>query len=568
MANQNASENKRQELETFDFEELERQLQEDLENEFSDLNFLEEQSIQLGNTDTLGQVILDTVWEQFTNQIALKAGEDFIKENNGLNLDLRSEAHIQTTENFANGKIASHNTEIDYQKRYDDWQSNFMKDENGNTITHKTRSGKEEATLVKGARDKYDADRPSGSVEKHTDMDHTIAAAEIIRDAEAAAHMTESEKVGFANSDANLNEMDSSLNRSKGDKSMSEWLDNPNSKGQKPKEIFDISDDDEAKLRKKDEEARAEYEKQKKEAEARSIEAGKKSQKAEAFRIGKDAARAVLMNLLAELIKKIVRQLIKWLKSAEKNLKSLITAIKDAIVEFIFNVKNNLISIADTAATVIATSILGPVVSSIKRAWMFIKQGWGSLKQSIEYIKNPENRNKPVGIMMFEIGKIVTAGFTAAGAIVLGEVIEKGLLTIPILGVEIPFLGSIANVLGIFMGALVSGIIGALALNLINRLIVEKQKKQLESDKIDKKNEIINTQGKIIEVGKARLQEEKQNVADSINERHSSSADIMKKSLENIFTNSSTMNEDEEVNHDAEFEDMNEQLDDLLGGTE
>ena len=37
---------------------------------------------------------------------------------------------------------------------------------------------------------------------------------------------------------------------------------------------------------------------------------------------------------------------------------------------------------------------------------------------------------------------------------------------------------------------------------------------------------------------------------------------------ENIFTNSSTMNEDEEVNHDAEFEDMNEQLDDLLGGTE
>ena len=110
MANQNASENKRQELETFDFEELERQLQEDLENEFSDLNFLEEQSIQLGNTDTLGQVILDTVWEQFTNQIALKAGEDFIKENNGLNLDLRSEAHIQTTENFANGKIASHNT--------------------------------------------------------------------------------------------------------------------------------------------------------------------------------------------------------------------------------------------------------------------------------------------------------------------------------------------------------------------------------------------------------------------------------------------------------------------------
>ena len=55
--------------------------------------------------------------------------------------------------------------------------------------------------------------------------------------------------VAFANSDANLNEMDSSLNRSKGDKSMTDWLDNPNSRGQKPDEIFDISAEDEAKMR-------------------------------------------------------------------------------------------------------------------------------------------------------------------------------------------------------------------------------------------------------------------------------------------------------------------------------
>lgn len=48
-----------------------------------------------------------------------------------MRLDLRDEVHIQTTENFANGKIASHNTEIDYQKRYDDWQSNFQRNEDG-----------------------------------------------------------------------------------------------------------------------------------------------------------------------------------------------------------------------------------------------------------------------------------------------------------------------------------------------------------------------------------------------------------------------------------------------------
>lgn len=37
---------------------------------------------------------MDVVWEQFVNQVAVTAGEDFIKENRGLHLDLRKEAHI------------------------------------------------------------------------------------------------------------------------------------------------------------------------------------------------------------------------------------------------------------------------------------------------------------------------------------------------------------------------------------------------------------------------------------------------------------------------------------------
>ena len=134
MANKNATKEKVISTDKeFDFDELERQLQEELEEEFSDLEFLDEQQAQIGNPDALGQTILNIVWEQFTDQIAVQAGEDFIKSNNGLHLDLRDEAHIQTTENFAEGKIATHNTEIDYQERYDSWQSNFVKDENGKT---------------------------------------------------------------------------------------------------------------------------------------------------------------------------------------------------------------------------------------------------------------------------------------------------------------------------------------------------------------------------------------------------------------------------------------------------
>ena len=275
-----ATENEKAILDAIDFEgeeisldELEQDLEAKLEEKFEELDFLKEEREHINNPDHLGETVMNVVWEQFMNQVASTTGEDFIKENGGLKLDLRSEAHIQTTENFAEGKIATHNTKIDYQQRYDDWQSNFVKDSQGDVVTHTTRTGKKEATLTKDARKPFDKGRPSGSVENHTDIDHTVSAAEMIRDAGTNAHMTKDEQISFANSDANLNEMDSSMNRSKGDKSMSDWLDNPNSKGQKPDEIFDISPEEEKKLREKDAEAREELEKQKKEAEKRSVDA-------------------------------------------------------------------------------------------------------------------------------------------------------------------------------------------------------------------------------------------------------------------------------------------------------
>ena len=109
--------------------------------------------------------------------------------------------------------------------------------------------------------------------------------------------------------------MDSAANQSKGDSTMSEFLDSERD-GKKAAERFNIDGEE---LRKKDAEAREEYEKQKKEAEKKSIEAGKKSRKEEAFRIGEKAFRAVLMQLLAELVREIIAKLVKWFKSSKKS---------------------------------------------------------------------------------------------------------------------------------------------------------------------------------------------------------------------------------------------------------
>ena len=547
------SKNENAVLDAMDFEakevsldELEQSLETELEEQFEDLTFLQEEREHINNPDHLGETILNVVWEQFMNQVATTAGEDFIKENRGLHLDLRKEAHIQTTENFAEGKIAKHNTEIDYQQRYDDWQSNFVKDENGNVVTHQTRARKEEATLVKGARKAFDDGRPTGSAEKHTDMDHTVSAAEIIRDPAANAHMTKDEQIAFANSDANLNEMDSSLNRSKGDMSMTDWLDNPNSKGQKPNEIFDISAEDDAKLRQKDAEARDEYEKQKKEAEQKSIEAGKKSQKEEAFRIGGKALRTALMAILAALAKEVIGKLVLWLKSAEKSLNTLLEHIKMAIRSFVGKLKGLLVSTSDSVITTIVTSIVGPVVGTVKKVFTLLKQGWQSLKEAVQYLRKPENRGKPLSYLLPQVGIIVVTGLSGIGAIVLGEFIEKGLVALlPGLGVNIPILGSPANLIGMLMGAIVCGVIGAIAINLINKYVARQQKNANLDAQIDKKNEILQTQDKLIEVKVQKMVHTKEDALRTMKETREQAKDIISEAMATIFR------EDEEDNPDS-----------------
>lgn len=70
--------------ETFDFDALEEKLQSQLDEEIADMQFMAEEKEKIGNPDNLGNVVMDVVWEQFLNQVAVTAGEDFIEENRGL----------------------------------------------------------------------------------------------------------------------------------------------------------------------------------------------------------------------------------------------------------------------------------------------------------------------------------------------------------------------------------------------------------------------------------------------------------------------------------------------------
>ena len=548
---------------SFDFDELEKELENQLKIELSELEFLKEEQEKIGNPENLGKVIQDVVWEQFINQIGIVAGEDFIEENGGMTLDLRNEAHIQTTENFAKGKIAAHNTKIDFQGRYDDWQSNFKKDENDNIIYHTTRSGKEEATLVKGARKPFDKDRPTGSAENKTDMDHILPAAKIIRDPAANAHLTQEEQIRFANSDENLYEMNLSQNRSKGQKTVSEWLDNPNAKGQKPKDIFNITDEEEKRMRQNEEKADKEYKKTIDEGKQKSIETGKQSQKEEAFRMGGKALRAVVMQLLASFVKEVIAKLIKWFKTTKGKFEMLLDSLKEAIYSFVGKLKTHLINAGSTLFNTIAAMIIGPVYDILKKAWILLKQGGKSIKKIIDHIRNSENRNKPTGILILEIGKIVTTGLTVSGAIFLGELIEVELRSIG-LGFEIPLLGNLANIIGIFMGAVVSGIIGAIAINLIEKMIKMQLEIETTNKKISKGNEILEIQNKIISLNENKIEITKRTLSMNIEERHREASNYITDTINEIFNKEKSSVENNKINESLSNENKFKEMDSLF----
>ena len=550
--------------ETVDLDLLGKQLEERLQEELQDLEDLKEEHEKIGSPEALGETVMEVVWEQIVNQIGVTAGEEFIKENKGLNLDLSKDAHYQTTENFAKGKIATHNTIVNYQKRYDDWQGKFEHEANGQIKTHQNRVKREEANIKSGARKPFDEGRPSGNKANRTDMDHTVSAGEIIRNPGMNAHLSLEQQTNFANSEDNLLEMDSSLNRSKGDLKLEEWLNNPNSKGQLPEEIFEqLTPELKQKFREKDRHAREKLEQLMKEAEQRSKDAGLQSRIGETKRIGKQTLKAVVMTLLASLVKDILRHLVSWFRSGQRSLESFFKKMGEAIRTFVHNLKQHLTNAADVGLSTIATAIFGPIVGTIKKALIFLKQGWLSVKHAIAFFRDPKNKSLPLSRKLLEVSKIVVAGLTAGGAIVMGGVIEKGFASIPFFAIEIPLLGSLGSIIGIFVGALISGIIGALLLRFIDNLIQKQLRQENEKSQIERANVVLRTQFQLQEVTVAKVEQIKTETAGSIMQRHNEAADYARQVYNDIDKTAQRRTEQDQKDKQIQKE-SEEMLDDIL----
>lgn len=526
------------ELEYGNLMDLQSSLQVELNDILDELSSIEDDREKLKNNQYLEEAIQDIIWDQVQNQLAVQIGEEFIKDNNGQKLDLRKEAHIQTAKNFEKGNFATHNRDVNYQERYDKWQDNF------------TTNKKGERVLKKDARKFFDKGRDMGSAAVH--KDHTVSIKEQLNDIEMATFFSKEKVKEFANSSKNLHDLDASANKSKNDKTMTEFL-NSERNGLKPEERFNI---DRKQLEKDDQEAREELKNRKAENENIAIQSGKKSRRKEALKVTGKALKAAVLQLLTEFLREIVKKFISWLGEKEKNFGTFIAKVKEAISNFMSNLSHHVLGVGQSMVTMLSTSIIGPVVGTFMQVWTFIQQGWRSLTEAINYLKNPDNKNKSTSVKMLEIGKIIVAGVTAAGAIVLSSAIGATLLSIfPPLGVEIPLLGSLSGLIGTFMGATVAGIVGAFVLKLIDQMIVDKQIDELTNKKIDKYNNKLIVQDQMNAVGMALVQVDKMESLSQMEDRHHQAAEIMRDELSFLL--------EEKEKNDNEFTEIDALLAEL-----
>ena len=504
-------------VETEQLEELEKEL----EISLSDLETIKKEGNKLSNPENLSKVIMDVVSEQINISIGAEVAQEFIKENGGMTLDLRNEVHIQTPENFEKGKIAKHNyiSRDKLEQNYDRFKNkphSEFRDEyvdkgiNGMNKVLK-RAGVLNKEGIDTVTDIYTGQQISTKTKladgsnnpKAAQREHVTPSAEIYKDPSLQMSNTSEELAEKINNPNNLQGYTTAeRNNRKSDNSSNE-----------------MSDKDKTKHWEKADKKSKEYlEKERKKGEERLIQEGRKTQKEEAMRLGKSVGKAIIYSLIGDFIRRVVKELIKWFKSSEKSIKSFLATFKEAFVQFIQNLKQHIGNSGKIVISTVLSTIFGPIVSTIQRIGVLLKQGWKSLKEAVKYLRNPANKGKSPAIRNLEIGKLIIGGAAAVGTIFIGEVIEKGLALIPGFQVSIPGIGSLANLLSIFLGGLVSGIAGAMALNIMDRLL-KRQLEKTNNENIDEKHSVIlATQEKVIVLGKQKLKEVTRTVSSNIND--------------------------------------------------
>lgn len=511
-------------IESFDFDELEKKLESQLGEEFLNLELLKEEKEKIGNPDALGEVILDEVWKQFGNQIGL---------------DMTNETLNQKYDREHQGET------------YEEVGKKVMQDPKYKEANKAMKEQQQSGNL----KDEYTGKNINQN--EHANLDHVVSRKELYENMRRKQAGINTEDL--ANKDENLKPTNESLNKSKNATSVENYIktreqreqrlreqnerankkidessmsdvEKKKAKEKNDKRLQDKLDANDKLMKKADKEARC----------AINKDIAKGVAKETAKKAGKDALKQMAVSALFSLLKEVMNGFVRFLKSQAKSFEVFLEEMEEAIKSFFEKISNVLHTGASSVVGTIVTEIIGPIKNTFSKLASLIKQGVSSVIEAVRYLKDKENKNKPFSVKVAQVGKIITAGIVAGGAIFLGELFEKLLLSVPGMQIELPLLGTLANVIGMFLASLVSGLVGAVIINLLDKFIAKKQQSDAQAAVIKKGNQIMTVEAQLLALSDKKLEDKKSQVGAGIRDRHEVAAQVMRETTKIIFSQNST----------------------------
>ena len=542
------------ESENLNYDELEELLEQQFTMEFSNLEKLELECKEISSPDKLGDVILDEIWNQFANQIGLDMTSDTLLK--------------QYNDKHPNGYTKEEGAKILKDKRYID-ANKAMKE------TQKTGNLKDEYTGKKL------------KINEKANLDHVVARKQLFEN--SWRKIADIDTADLANKKENFAATNESLNKSKGATSNSDYIKNREVREKKLRDQVqranekidkkNISDAEKRNLKainekKLNDKLAADSKKmlnaEKKAKKAINKDIAKKVPVKVANKAGKDAVKAMFVAALFGMLKEIMNALVRFFKSKKRSFDSFLDEMKNALHSFFGKIRDFIKVGIDSFVGSIVGEIIGAFSQKLKKLPNLIKQIFGSIRESISYLSNPESQSHSTEIKIAHISKIITAALVGVGAMFLGEYFEKYLLPLPGMGFEIKFLGTIANILGMFLASLLTGILGAIMINRLDRFISRKLIEENQKKQADKKNELLRIQDIQIFVAEENVAVKRNDIFSKMAKNHQKLRELLG-NVQEEFSNSKIdfkqrllANEMYFDEKQGELEEMQNVLNDLL----
>lgn len=313
-----------------------------------------------------------------------------------------------------------------------------------------------------------------------THLDHVVSAREIDTDARMNLHLSRRERVDLAKSEENLVFTAESINKSKSDHKMENWLEKTNRQGEANHERYGI-----------DKERALDCDATARKTISREVDiAAAKKYTSELMATGaRDAANMAYYTAFGILMKELSEGAVLAIKKAfsqrDNGLGAMLEVFKGELTQTVERLKSRWKDIAAGSIEAGITAFLSNIVvflvnlfaTTLKKIVTMIRAGFVSLVQALKIIARP-----PQGMSQaearFEALKVLTAGVIGALSLGLSAMIEKALQAIPGLQPVMMFtvystegeLTTVSDILAVTLSGVAGGLLATVAIYLLDQL--------------------------------------------------------------------------------------------------